>query len=52
MDPENCVPLARVCHDKATNEDPQFYAAGLVVHSWDGQHADGFPGLKNSGEAA
>lgn len=34
-DPANCVPLARYCHDKATNEDPRFYAAGLVVHSWE-----------------
>lgn len=34
-DPANCVPLARYCHDKATSEDPRFYAAGLVVHSWE-----------------
>ena len=36
VDPGNCVPLARYCHDKATNEDPRFYALGLVIHSWDG----------------
>ena len=35
VDPANCVPLARVCHDKATNEDPRMYRLGLVVHSWE-----------------
>lgn len=35
VDPANCVPLARVCHDKATNEDPRFYRLGLVMHSWE-----------------
>ena len=33
-DPANCVPLARYCHERATNEDPLFYDLGLVVHSW------------------
>ena len=35
VDPANCVPLARCCHDKATNEDRRFYELGLVVHSWE-----------------
>jgi len=35
VDPANCVPLARVCHDKATSEDPRMYELRLVVHSWE-----------------
>lgn len=34
-DGANMAPLARVCHDRATNEDPRFYGLGLVVHSWE-----------------
>ena len=35
VDPANCVPLARYCHDLATNEDSRMYRLGLVVHSWE-----------------
>jgi 5-methylcytosine-specific restriction endonuclease McrA len=34
-DRANMRPLARWCHDKATDEDPRFYDLGLVVHSWE-----------------
>lgn len=34
-DRRNMAALARVCHDKVTNEDPLFYSLGLVVHSWE-----------------
>jgi hypothetical protein len=49
VDPGNCVPLARYCHDQATNEDPRFYDLGLVVHSWPAERADAAPTVKNFG---
>lgn len=49
VDPGNCVPLARYCHDKATNEDPRFYDLGLVVHSWGGQRAEPESAAENFG---
>jgi 5-methylcytosine-specific restriction endonuclease McrA len=53
-DPANCVPLARYCHDKATNEDPLFYDLSLVVHSWAAERAESELAAKNfsGGDAA
>ena len=52
-DPGNVLAICRPHHDEVTFEEPEWaYELGFLVHSWPGQHADGFPGLKNSGEAA